>query len=92
MSKGIKTRQAILDEGMKLWPDVSSREIGRRIGVTHAAVAYYFDNRSKLRDAIAQHAVKTGNVRVIAQLIAVKHPSVESLSAKYRSKILNALD
>lgn len=89
MKKSEKTRKLILDTGVKLWPEVSAREIARRIGMTHAAVAYYFTD--DLKDAVAIHAVRTGNSRVIAQLIARKHKAVRKLNTEERMKHLSVI-
>jgi len=90
VKKSEKTRKLILDAGLKMWPDVSARGIARQIGMTHAAIAYYFTQN--LKDAIAEHAVKTGKTRIIAQLIAAKHKAVRNLTAEERAKHLNSLN
>lgn len=89
MKKSEKTKKRILDTGAKMWPEVSARAIARRIGMTHAAIAYYFTD--DLKDAIAAHAVQMGNSRVIAQLIASKHKAVRGLSAEDRAKHMAAV-
>ena len=81
---GDKTREKILDAGVKLWPEVSLSAIGRETGLTHAAISYHFP-LEQLRDKIAEHAVKKKTSRIIIQLIAERHPAVEDLSTGERS-------
>jgi AcrR family transcriptional regulator len=89
LSKGEKTKQAILDAGVKLWPKVTAREISRRLDITHPTINYHFPG-DELQDAVAAHAVKTGNSRVIAQLIATKHRAVRKLTVIERQKHMDA--
>ena len=89
MKKSEITEKLILEEGVKLWPNVSAREIARRIGITHAAISYYF--KADLKDAIAEYAVLKGKSRVIAQLIATKHKAVRGLTVVERIKHLHAI-
>lgn len=88
MKKGEVMKKKILDAGVKLWPNVTAREIARRIGADHPLVIYHFG--SGLMDAIASHAVDTGNSRVIAQLIATKHKAVRKMDALERQKHMDA--
>lgn len=89
MKHGDKVKQMILDAGLILWANdptsVSAREIGRKIKMTHANVLYHFPDDS-LKDAIADQAVKTGNSRVIVQLMAIDHPAVNGMSVRERKK------
>ena len=91
LSKGEETKLQMLDAGVKLWPNVTARAIGRAMTpqLTHSAVAYHFG--SALIDSVATHAVKTGNSRVIAQLIATNHKAVRKLSQAERMKHLKAM-
>lgn len=90
VSKSDVTRREILDAGVKLWPKVTARSVARSMGNTHAMIHYYY-NAEELVDAVAAHAVDTGNSRVIAQLIATKHKAVRKLSPNERTKHLRAL-
>ncbi len=87
--KGDRMKKMILDTGVKLWPNVTAREIARRLGVTHPAVGYHFGET--LRDAVAEHAVETGNARVIAQLIVSKHKAARKLSPEARAKYIGSI-
>lgn len=84
MKKGDKLRKKILETGVKLWPNVTTCEIARELDITHPNVSYYFG--SKLKDAVADYAVETGNSRVIAQLILTKHKAVKKMSEADRMK------
>ena len=86
--KGDKTKRAILEIGVKLWPDVTAREIARRLDMSHPVIAYHFG--ADLKDAVAAHAVETGNSRVIAQLIATKHKAVRKMIVLERQKHMDA--
>jgi len=90
MKKGEATKLLMLETGIKLWPNVTARAIGRKIGLTHSAVAYHF-NDGELVDAVAAHAVETGNSKVIAQLIATNHKAVRKMSQADKMKHLSAL-
>lgn len=81
-------RRDILDMGVKIWPDVTAREIARRLGMSHPNVSYHFGE--ELKDAVAAHAVETGNSRVIAQLIATKHKAIKRLTVLERQKHMDA--
>ena len=83
-SHGDKTRERILNAGVKVWPNVSLSILGRETGLTHAAISYHFP-LEQLRDRVAEHAVAIGASRVIVQLIAEKHPAVAGLSGGERS-------
>lgn len=73
-------KQDILAIGVRLWAagiEPSARRIAAEAGLAgHAAVLYHFTTSSRLRDAVARHAVDTGDSRVIVRLIAEKHPAV----------------
>ena len=90
MKKGEATKLLMLETGVKLWPNVTARAIGRKIGLTHSAVAYHF-NDGELIDAVAAHAVETGNSKVIAQLIATNHKAVRKMTQSDKIKHLSAL-
>lgn len=81
---GDKTREKILNAGVKIWPEMSLSKIGRETGLTHAAISYHFP-LEQLRDRVAEHAVAIGESRVIVQLIAEKHPAVDHLTAGEKS-------
>ncbi len=88
---GDKIKAAILDAGMRVWPDVSARRIGRELGLTHSAVLYHFDDSASLKEAIAVHAVEQKNSAIIVELIAQKHSSVVGLSDADRQRHMRAV-
>lgn len=85
------TKERILDAGLKAWPDVRLTKVAALAGVEHTHVIYYFRVAGALKDAIAEHAVKTGNSRVILQLIAMNHKAIAGLSQADRIKHFNAV-
>jgi AcrR family transcriptional regulator len=86
VSKGDRTKEKILNVGMKLWPDVTAREIGRQLEMTHANVAYHFGSQKELIKSIKKHAIEIGNSRVIAHLILTRDSSVKAMPVAERSK------
>jgi AcrR family transcriptional regulator len=72
---GDKTRERILNAGVKLWPDITVSKVAREAGLTHAAVLYHFPSFN-LKNKIAEHAISINESRVIVQLIASGHPAV----------------
>lgn len=92
MKKGEKTRQRILDAGLKLWRDdpqkVNSHKIANEIGITHAAVLYHFFNAEKLKTAIAKKAIEIEDVEIIFQLIAIDHSSVAHFSIDQKNEYI----
>lgn len=89
ISKSEKTKKKILEAGLKLYPDITARAIAREVEITHPLVSHYFGE--SIKDAVAEYAVKVGNSRVIAQLIAVKHKAIKKLSAAERKRHMNAV-
>lgn len=64
-------------------PDsVTANGIAKRIGLTHATILYHFPEGVK--NAVAEYAVKQGEGRVIAQLIASGHAAAQALSPSER--------
>lgn len=91
MKIGEKTRERILKEGLKLWPDVTLEAVAKAVGLkTHVAVLYHFPNDS-LKAAVAEYAVEIGHSPVIVQLMAAKHPAADKLSAADRIRHFNEI-
>lgn len=86
--KGEKTRQSILDAGLKLWPDVTPTTIATALNITHAIVLYHFEN---VKDAVAEYALKSDCSRVIVQMLATNHPLVKNMSADERLRHFTAI-
>jgi len=86
MKHGENIKVAILDAGLELWKTggaaaVTARAIAPIIGKSHANVHYHFEySMEKLRDAVAQHAVKVKCIPVILQLIASDHKALEQMA------------
>lgn len=93
-SHGDRVKQRILDMGVQLWradPSyVTAGRIGHELGMTHSAVLYHFGHTAALKDAIAAHAVKQGESRVIVHLIAMQHKSVAFMSDATRLQHMTA--
>ena len=81
---GDKTREKILNAGVELWPDVTLSAVARKLDMTHAAISYHVPFHL-LKQKVAEHAVATGNSRVIVQLISEKDPAVAHLTPGERS-------
>lgn len=86
------TCEKILDAGVALYPDATLQKIADRVGnITRQGIHHHFPNGT-LHDAIAEHAVRTKNSRVVLQLMASGHKAVESLSPSERIKHFNAVE
>lgn len=80
----------ILDKAVDLWPDVTPSKVAKALRLnSHTNVLYYFPNNT-LKDAAAEHAVRTGNSKVIAQLLATGHVAVKDMRPRERLKHLKA--
>lgn len=91
--KGDLTKLQMLEIGVRLWPDVTMREIARSIKPepkTHTAVAYHFKSHAKLMKAIIAHAIEKGHSKVIAYLIVTNHAAVKKMSPADRAKHMKA--
>lgn len=87
---GEKTKEKILNAGLKLWPNITLQSIADKTDMTHAAVLYHFP-AGTLEYKIAEYAIEKGNSAVIVQLIATKHPAAKKLTAAQRIKHFNAI-
>lgn len=89
-----KIRLKILQAGVALWHEdpmkVTARSVAKAVDMTHATIIYHF--RNGIRNAIAEYAVKTGDSRIIVQLIASNHYSIWALPPSTRRRHLNAQD
>jgi AcrR family transcriptional regulator len=87
---GERVRLRILEMGVQLWrvdPSyVTARRIAHELQMTHSAVLYHFGHIIALKDAVAYHAVKQGESRVIVHLIAGNHAAVASMSDAERQE------
>ena len=85
------TKNKILDAGIKAWkknPDsVTASNIGRMIGITHAAVLYHFPKGVK--NAVAEYAIEKGEKKIVAQLIALGHPSTKNMTKEEKQSFMS---
>ena len=85
---GDRVRLSILEMGMRLWrvdpTFVSARRIAKELGMTHANILYHFKTTDALKNAIAYHAVREGESKVIVHLIASNHKAIATLSEHER--------
>lgn len=86
--QGEETRLAILEAGLKLWPDVTPTTVANALGVSHATVLYHFED---VKEAVAQYAVEKGYSPVIVQLLAANHKLVRDMPAKERLRHFTAI-
>lgn len=80
MSHGKDVKERILNAGLILWPDVSSRSIGRYLDMSHSNILYHFGDANGLKNAIAKHAIHECKSHIIVQLIASNHPSIKDMA------------
>jgi len=78
-SAGERTRERILKAGVELWPDVTLQAVADKVGLTHPAILHHFPQNT-LKDAVAEHAVETGDSNVIVQLFASTHPATAKMT------------
>ena len=92
LTHGQRVKASILAVGVELWVEgvsnVTARQIGKVLGLTHSAVLYHFTNADGMRAAIASEAVRRGDRRVVPQLIASRHPAIEGMTADDRQRYL----
>ena len=93
MTHGERTKAAILLTGLAMWRNdprsVSARGIGNVLGLTHGAILYHTGSTAGLRDAIAAEAVRIGDLVIVPQLIAARHPAVAEMAAVDRARYLS---
>jgi len=89
MTHGDRRKAQILDTGLSLWPNVTARAIARELDMTHQGVLYHFHSADALCNAVAEHAVRVSDERVIPQLIVARHSAVAGLSAEIRTDWLS---
>ncbi len=72
-------KNAILSAAMQLanlkgFKRVSRADIAKRADVAAGSVSYHFGTMRGLRDAMVARAVESGNLRILAQAHAERHP------------------
>lgn len=90
-NRGAERRLQILDAGVAIWPNVSARNIGKSLDLSHAAILYHFKSSAALRDAVAQHAVDRMDKRVVAALLVEQHPATSQMDDADRRACLEGL-
>ena len=70
---------------------VTREMIATRAGVGTGSVNLYFGTMHKLRKKIVSHAVRTGNLTIIAQAIVAKDMGVDSLTTEEKRTALLAV-
>ena len=92
---GARVRLSILEMGLRLWAVdptyVSARRIANELDMTHSNVLYHFKHTQGLKDAIAFHAVKQGESRVIVHLIASGHKAIAAMDEPARQEHLRLM-
>lgn len=88
-----KTKASIIKAGMDLWrngseADVSARKIATAIGVSHAAVLYWFADADEMRDTIARAAVALNDPIIVPKLIVARHATVSDMPSEQRQLYL----
>ena len=91
-SHGARIKAAIIAAGLDLWRSdpatVSARKIGHVLHMTHSAVLYHFGNAEALKAAIAHEAVQAGDLVIVPQLIAARHPATAGIAPEDRARYL----
>ena len=92
LTHGQRVKASIITVGLCLWREgvsnVTARQIGKAVGLTHSAVLYHFDSADAMRSAIADEAVRRGDRHIVPQLIASRHPAIEGMAAAERQRYL----
>ena len=91
-----ETKGKIVKVGLQLWragteADVSARKIAAIMGISHAAVLYWFENAEQMRDHVARVAVATSDEAIIQKLIVSRHSAIADMSAQHRRAYLSTL-
>lgn len=81
--QGEKTRELILQTGLKLWPDITPSAVATKLGISHATVLYHFPD---IKEAVAQYALDTDCSKVIVQMIVSNHKLTRKMSGQERLK------
>ncbi len=86
------TYDEILLTGVRLWREKmqapSVRGVAAALNLTHPAVLYYCKNAAGLRKALADQAVKMGDMTLIPLLIVTNDPSVAHFTDEQRRAYL----
>ena len=86
-------RDKIIAAGLRLWArgiDPTLSATATEAGISRQHISYYFNSGYRLREALAYEAVRSGNSRVIVQLIGYGHAAVSSMGDLERLSHLKA--
>lgn len=90
---GTDVKEKILNKAIKIWEQdatqMTTANVARQLGMNHANIYHHFPDGFK--EAVAEYAVKTKNTKIICQLIALGHTTVESLGPSERAEYLSNL-
>lgn len=82
----LETALSIAEE--KGYQSITRQEIADRIGMSYSLVSFYFNTARIMRDAVLTEAIRTENLRIVAQASLTKDTSWE-ISPKLRKKAIN---
>lgn len=86
----------ILDTALKLaekegYSRMTLMQVAEAAGITHGTVLRYFGTVGQLRNAVMRKAVKTENLKIIAQGLSVQDPQARKADESVKEKALKCL-
>lgn len=92
---GERSKALIIQTGIALWHEggvaaVTARGIGKRVGLSHAGVIYHFGGVAELLREVKEEAIRSGDRKIIPQLITAGDPLVAGWSQADRQGWLAA--
>jgi len=88
---GNDVKNKILNTALKMWEqdhnNLTVMGVAKALGMNHANIYHHFPEG--LKDAVAEYAVKTKNIRIVGRLIALGHPSTNDLCPTERADYLS---
>lgn len=82
----LETAMCIAEE--KGYQSITRQEIADRIGIAPSYVNFYFNTARVMKDAVLTEAIRTENLRIVAQASLTKDTSWE-ISSELRKKAIN---
>ena len=90
---GLDVKEKILNKAINIWEQdatqMTTANVARELGMNHANIYHHFPEGFK--EAVAEYAVKSKNKKIVCQLIALGHSSVDGLSPSERVDYLSNL-
>lgn len=71
----------------KGYQNLVRQEIADKIGITHSLVGFYFNTAKIMRDAVLTEAIRTENLRIIAQASLIRDATT-GISPELRKKAI----